>query len=491
MRPLLALVILALVAGMSAPWWGRGTAAPPGAVVIAVGGAVTLDPTQASTLEEFRILAALCEGLVRVDPATLATQPALAERWSCDVAGTMWTFTLGERAWSDGSPVTAQEMAAGLELHRSASASSSLLSGVTTITAEGGRALRIATRTPMPWLPSVLATPVFVPRHPSMDRPQAWSRPLAVIGNGPLRCVGETPRHHLDLAPSPTYRGPHPAAGPLRLLTVDDAGTAVRLYLDGRVDAVLRLTSDTIGDLVRAKREDLQRSASWGTELYRVRGTVPLPLRQALARSIDREAIVRELLHGNGVPATTLVPASAGMLGYHPAERAVVRTETLPGQELELLVPSNQAERLRTGEWLCDRWKRDLGITVALTAVPSNQAASRVKALDYSIARGSLVGDYLDPAYFLECFRGTSGMNRTGWSDAEYERLLDAAAADPARRLALLAQAEARLLDAAVVIPLYHYACAFLVRPTVSGIQANTLELVHYSDVRATGAAPR
>jgi ABC-type oligopeptide transport system substrate-binding subunit len=491
MRPLLALILCVLAVGSTVPWWCPGTPLPPGTPRLAVGGCVTFDPLQASSLDEFRVLDALYEGLVRLDPATLRPMPALATSWQCATDGLTWTFALGTRSWSDGTPVTAAQVATGFARHRAGSASGSLLHGVAEVTAVDERTVRLVTTSPMPWLPAVLATPVFIPWHPAMDLPQAWIDPERFVTNGPLRCRDQVPRHHLDLVPSPSYCGPLPACGAVRLLVVDDAGTAVRLYLDHRVDAVLRLTTDTVSDLLRARAMDLQRSPSWGTEFYRVRvggarTAVPLELRRALAAGIDRTALVTELLGGNGTPARGLIPPSAAELGYVPAPAPSAPAPLAPDSarpQLELVVPANQAERLRIAEWLCDRWRRTLGIDVTLVAVPGNQAMSRTKALDYDLSRGSLVGDYLDPAYFLDCFRAGSGMNRTGYDDPEFERLLSAAAADPQHRLELLAQAEQRLLASAAIIPLYHYACVFLVAPDVQGIQANALELVHYAAV--------
>ena len=317
-------------------------------------------------------------------------------------------------------------------------------------------------------------------------------------------CDQVAPRHHLDLVPSPTYRGPAQAKGTVRLLIVDDAGTSVRLYLDGRVDAVLRLNADTIGDLRRVASPDLQSTGSWGTELYRLRVAayadrllIPLEVRRALARSVDRAALVHELLHDNGAPATTLVPRTAEQLGYQAPSTVLAYDMAAARRDLatyasesnqvippiELLVPSNQPERLRIAEWLCDRWQRDLGISVQVAAVPANLAQSRVKARDYDLARGSVIGDYLDPAYFLYCFQTNSGMNRTGFSDPAYDALLLSAEVDPDQRLAVLAQAETRLLESAPIIPLFHYACAFLVTPSLKGINANALEQVRYFEI--------
>ena len=506
MRPLLALVVLILAFGTTVPWWGTwlGTTTTMAADTprLAVAGFVTLDPQQASSLEEFRLLDALCEPLVRLDPQSLRPQPALAERWQSDATGSVWTFSLRRAQWSDHTPVTAAQMAAGLQRHRQGSAASAALGAITDLAAPDEQTLVITCSRPQATLVEILATPVFVPLHPAMSAPTAWTDPRRIIGNGPLQCVDFAPRHHLDLQPSPTYDGPSPARGAVRLLLIDDVGTAVRLYLDHRVDAVLRLSADIIGDLRRNASAELQSSGSWGTEFYRLRvdahadrPQLARALRRALARSVDRVALVHELLHDNGTPATTLVPGTAEKLGYHPPlallayDLAAARRElaaigdqqSLPA--LELVVPSNQPERLRIAEWLCDRWQRDLGLTVRLAAVPANLAQSRIAARDYDLARGSLIGDYLDPAYFLHCFESTSGMNRTGFADARFDQLLLSAEADPSQRLALLAQAEAHLLAAAPLIPLFHYACSFLATSRLHGVRANLLEQVRYSEI--------
>jgi len=500
MRPLLALAVLILVTGITMPWWGNTPGVAANTPRLAVAGFVTLDPVQASSLEEFRLLDALCEPLVRINPHTLVPEPALAEHWSCDPTSTVWTFSLRAARWSDDTSVTAAQMEAGLQRHRDGSASGAALDAITRMMAPDERTLVITCSRPQATLVHILATPVFVPLHPAMASPIAWTDPRRIIGNGPLLCRELAPRHHIDLVPSLTYHGPAQAKGPVRLLVVDDSGTSVRLYLDGRVDAVLRLNADTIGDLNRVHSPDLQTTGSWGTEIYRLRiaahanrPPLPLALRRALARSVDRVALVHDLLHDNGAPATTLVPTTAEQLGYHPpytalsydleAARRDIAEVVGEIPPIELIVPSNQPERLRIAEWLCDRWQRDLGISVRVAAVPANLAQSRIKACDYDAARGSLVGDYLDPAYFLHCFQANSGMNRTGFIDPVYDALLLTAEADSSQRLALLSQAEMRLLEAAAFIPLFHYACSFLVTPKLHGVQANVLEQVRYSEI--------
>src|SRR5205823_7396931 len=93
-------------------------------------------------------------------------------------------------------------------------------------------------------------------------------------------------------------------------------------------------------------------------------------------------------------------------------------------------------------------------------------------SLKYDVARRSWIGDYLDPNTFLGLMTSHDGNNRTGWKDATYDTLMAEASRelDPARRMQILARAEARVLDQAPVIPIYHYATSELLKPYVRGL---------------------
>jgi oligopeptide transport system substrate-binding protein len=74
--------------------------------------------------------------------------------------------------------------------------------------------------------------------------------------------------------------------------------------------------------------------------------------------------------------------------------------------------------------------------------------------------------------------RSDHGQNDTGFSDAEYDRLLDLAAleTDPARRSELLEAAERLMLAQAPVLPLYFNVTKHLVQPWVEGFEPNILD---------------
>jgi oligopeptide transport system substrate-binding protein len=103
-----------------------------------------------------------------------------------------------------------------------------------------------------------------------------------------------------------------------------------------------------------------------------------------------------------------------------------------------------------------------------------------LRRLDYDFARSSWVGDYNDPNTFIDCFVSAGGNNRTGWTNAEYDKLVADAAmeSDNGRRLEILRSAEDILLNQDTPIcPLYFYmGIQIYDGKKVGGIEPNLLD---------------
>lgn len=125
-------------------------------------------------------------------------------------------------------------------------------------------------------------------------------------------------------------------------------------------------------------------------------------------------------------------------------------------------------------------WRRELGVNVQLLRQEWKVYLRSMSTLDYDIARSSWVGDYPDPNTFLDMFVTGGGNNRTGWSDPRYDRLIAEAAAetDPARRFAILREAEKILVcEEMPVCPLYFYVGIQLYdADKLGGISGNVLD---------------
>jgi oligopeptide transport system substrate-binding protein len=146
--------------------------------------------------------------------------------------------------------------------------------------------------------------------------------------------------------------------------------------------------------------------------------------------------------------------------------------------KFEILFNTSEDHR-RIAEAIQAMWKRELHIPVTLSNQEWASYLSATTEKRYDVARRSWIGDYMDPNTFLEMWQAGNGNNRTGWEDARYDALIRSATteADPAKRLKMLADAEAILLSDGPVIPIYHYQQSSLVKPYVRGIYSTLLDV--------------
>jgi oligopeptide transport system substrate-binding protein len=140
----------------------------------------------------------------------------------------------------------------------------------------------------------------------------------------------------------------------------------------------------------------------------------------------------------------------------------------------------------RVIESLQQMWSRELGITVSLLTKEQRVWLDDERQLNYDLSLGRWIGDYVDPGTFLDLFTSASGNNATGWSDPAYDAFIAAASgeSDDARRHALYQQAEALLLDAAPIAPIYHGTQAFLLHPALRGWHESLLGFNRYHELR-------
>ena len=124
-------------------------------------------------------------------------------------------------------------------------------------------------------------------------------------------------------------------------------------------------------------------------------------------------------------------------------------------------------------------WRQVLGAKVRLRNEEWKVfVGNRRQRVITQVFRGGWIADVDDARNFLDNFRSDSAANWTGHADPAFDALLQAAddAPDLAQRSAKLQEAEARLLSAHAILPIYFYTSKHLVRPEVEGFQANALD---------------
>ena len=145
---------------------------------------------------------------------------------------------------------------------------------------------------------------------------------------------------------------------------------------------------------------------------------------------------------------------------------------------MRLEIPSQGADSRHFFEAVVATWRSVLGADVQLYESEFKVLAQERMLHKLPLFYDGWIGDYPDPYTFMQISYTGNGNNNDAYSNAAYDRLIDAAGheADNTRRYRLFEQAETLLNEDAAYIPLYYYATRHLVKPYVRGWQSNVMD---------------
>ncbi len=354
--------------------------------------------------------------------------------------------------------------------------------------------LEIRLRHPVPYFLTLMGFYPFSPvnrRCVETHGYPGWTRPENLVGNGPFRLEFRRVRDRIRLVKSPTYWN----RDAVRLNTVDalavkSATTMLNLYMTGQADWITTVPTEVVTDLMA--RDDFQPAPFLGLYYYLINTEKP-PLgdarvRRALALAVDRDEIVERVTRSGQVPAYSVVPDEISKyMAYAPpvfgafdpaeARRLLAEAGYPDGRgcpKIELLYNTSESHKA-IAEVIQSQWKRHLGIDASLSNQEWGAYLTARRQRRYMIARAGWIGDYVDPNTFLDLFTSDNPQNQSGWSSAEYDRLVRLAQLEPddARRLELFRAAERIVLAELPLIPIYFYVSQSMVRPYVEGFHPN------------------
>ncbi|MFH1708345.1 MAG: peptide ABC transporter substrate-binding protein [Planctomycetota bacterium] len=513
------LAALGAACGRTGPAGAGGgvPAAAPRAILVMVINAEpkTLDPAYITDMVSIRVAAGLLEGLTVLNEETLAPEPGVAESWTVSPDGLIYTFRLRPALWSDGSPMTADDFIRSwrrvLDPATAADYAYMLFhirnaakfnrgecpfEEVGLRSCEGGMEVTLERPTAFFLDLTAFVTYLPVPGAAVAKHGEAWTRPENFVGNGPFLLARHAMHDRLVLAKNPRY---HAAADvkldELVLRVMEDTTVAFNEYDAGGVDIITSVPVNIYRNIRDLHRTDLHVFTTLGTYFVRFNVTRPpfndVRVRRAFALAIDRSFITARVTEAGEIPADGLTPAGTAR---RPAMPAAVRCDPATAcglmeqagfpqgrgfPRVEYLFNTNEDHK-RIANYLTDTWKKTLGVEAVPVNMEWKSYLDATKALDFALARSVWNADINDPINFLELFISGNPNNRTGWSNAEYDRLLAAAGAegDAARRTELLAGAEQLLAMEMPVIPLHYMVSMFMYRDRVGGIHPNPLNWV-------------
>ena len=362
--------------------------------------------------------------------------------------------------------------------------------------------MQVTLKSPTPFLLKIIAshyswyavpTKVIAQYGPIDQRRSPWTRAGRLVGNGPYLLKEWRPNQRIVVARNPFYWD----AGAVKLdeihfFDTSDIPGEERTFRTGQLDKTYELPNAKIDVYRREYPESLHIEPYLGVYFYRCNVTRP-PLndkrvRRALALAIDRESLVKNVVHGGQEPAYAVsYPGTDGYLPRARLEGDVAEARRLLAEagypdgrgcpSIELLYNSSENHRA-IAEAIQQMWRRDLGVDITLRNEDWKVFLDSEHTQNYTLERAGWIADYTDPHVFLEIWETGNGNNNTLWSNAEYDRLLHAAlnAKTEAERYEIYQRMDAILVDEVPIIPIYYYKRVYAMSPKVKGHWSNLLD---------------
>jgi oligopeptide transport system substrate-binding protein len=494
----------------------------------------TLDPQLARTEAAFHILRDVFEGLTAVGPDGSAV-PAAAESWTVSPDGLEYRFALREGLrWSNGDALKASDFVTGMRRlvdPKTASPYAQFIDPVLNagaitrgekkpnelgVSAPDDRTVLIRLESPAPYLLGLLAQPGTFPVHgPSLAaNGTEYARPGKLVSNGPFVLDDWVMGSHVLVRRNPHYWNDRATKlERVKFVHISDAGTELRQYRAGQLDFTFVVPAQQFQWIKQNLAQELHVAPQLSVYYYGFNLTQPPfkdnpKLRRALSLAIDRDRLTTAVTGVGEAPAYGWVPR--GVWNYTPqqfdyantpyAERlaearrlyAEAGYSTEKPLRIELRYNSGDTHN-RLAVAIAAMWQEGLGVETQLYAEEFRALLQSIQARqDTQVFRSSWVGDFNDAYTFAQLLKTGFGINLTGYSNPRYDALLADAVrqADPARRRALLEEAERLMLADHPVLPLYFYVNKHLVKPWVQGWTDNVMNVVYSKDLSLAAPGP-
>lgn len=443
--------------------------------------------------------------------------PGLAESWK-NTSPTTWEFKIRDKAvWTDGKPVTADDIAFSYERAQNVPGSvasfKSFLRSVAKVEVKDPRTLIITTKAPDPLLPINISSIYIVSKHIGQTATtDDYNSGKAMVTDGPYAFVSYTPGDRVEMKRNDTYWGEKAEWDKVSYRYIANPAARTAALLSGDVDMIDKVSFSDIEKLEKNPKVKvwsypglraliLQPSFNPAPSKFITdKAGKPLdknPLldvrvRQALNMAINREAIADRVARGGVTVATQWMPADT--FGYNPdyakiavdpnKAKALLAEAGYPnGFKLTMHVPGERYPLApETAQAVAQFWTR-IGVETQVEVVPFSVYVTGANKNEYAMSvigwgNGTGEGTYamtsilatVDPA------KGLGASNWGRYSNPKLDEALAKAGAefDDPKREAIIKDAVKVVMDDVGIIPLYHYKNIWASRPDLKVVPWNS-----------------
>ena len=321
-------------------------------------------------------------------------------------------------------------------------------------------------------------------------------------GTGPYQFKSWSRGQNVSLIAHKGYWGGAPKIDGVTFLVVPSDDTAISMYEAGELDLIYvssvvegrRLLKDPRfeKDLIRVPAAQIQYLGLNSTQYEPFKD---IRVREAVCISIDRDAMVKGLYGGAAFPLYGQV--TNGVAGYNPnlkpipfdperAKKLLAEAGYPGGKGMPPIKVTTTPPRKNEAAYYASQIKSVLGMPVEVEIVERGSHIKNMNTGQVAFFPWGWTAGYPDAMYFLsQVWYGPSKYNRSRWSNAEFDALIDKAKGIPdnAARYKLYNQAEQVLLDDWGTCPTTVRMQIAAAKPNVSGVHLTPFRFIAFQDV--------
>ena len=431
--------------------------------------------------------------------------PGLAESWRA-VDPTTWEFKLRKGVrFHDGAELTAEDVAFSIERPATLTTSPGPFTTFTRpIVAKqvvDSHTIRLKTATPYAMVPYDMNSVFVVSKKAAAGAStEDFNSGKAAVGTGPYRLARFARGDRVELVRHDAYRGAKPAWDKVIFRIVPNDGARVTALLADDLDVIEYVPTADLKRVRSTPRYRLEQKVSWRTIFFTLdqrpevppgvtdKGGRPLArnpfadprVRQAIAKSINRQAIVDRVMDGAAVPASNLVapPVFGHAADLKPdaydvegARKLLAEAGFSGGFTTVLAAPNNRYlnddQIAQTVAQLLAR----VGIEAKLQTMPLAAYFPKARNLEFPVAMlgwGSFSGDLAlrSLALTYDAERGAGAWNWGRYANPKVDQLVTQAFAtvDERKREAIAQEAMRLAMADRPVVLLHHQVATWAMR---------------------------
>ncbi len=425
--------------------------------------------------------------LVRANADGSAVEPGLAESWSADDAGTQYTFNLRDAVFHDGSPVKASDVVFSLMRVKNLEEGpwGFIYTAIESVEAPDDKTVLV--NLSQPWAPLEADLAMFcasiIPQALVEERGDDFFQ--HPIGSGAFKFVSWEKDQEIVLEKNPDWWDTgKPYLDGITFKVLPDSNARMLQFQGGDLDIATSVPFNQLDGL--KANPDVQivsdSAARFDQILFNMR-VAPLDdlnVRQAINYAIDKQAIIDNVLFGNGEVANSFLPKMSGHDDALPpysydvekAKELLAGTAAENGFDLELTVVAGDSVDAQVAQ-LVAAMLSEIGGKITISQLDGASALDAVYGPDHAfqMSKSYYTTDIIDPDEITAFVAGTDGAiaAAANFSDPKVDELVKASQTefDPAKRQEIYNEIQKLVQEAAYMVYLYYPSGATAVQSAI------------------------